>query len=217
MDSPMPTPADPPPDLPPVEQPTVQAQTQQPVQTVTEEPTDTRPTGVSIGLGLGYASPWALDMPNISTLRLRLVSGLTLEPAVRLSRTTSNQDTPTGGEDTDKLTTFGVAALARLPLVSHGKFDLEALGLVGFATSKSNPEGPYNSTTRNTVELGYGVAVTNWLTPHWNLSFSITNPLVDYRQTKVQTGIPDVTTKSSDTTIGIIFTPEVFLMIHMYN
>ncbi len=212
-----PPPFDPPPPPPePVVQTSVQVQPQ-PVQTVVEEPSDDlRPTGLAIGLGIGYSTPMALDMPNISTLRLRLSSGLTFEPAIRISNTTSDQDTPTG-EDTDKITAFALGLLLRLPLVSRGKFDLEALGSVGFANTKSNPEGDYNATTQNAFFLGYGVAVTSWLSPHWNLSFSITNPLIDYRQSKVQAGIPNETTKSSDTTIGIIFNPEVFMMIHMYN
>lgn len=219
MDStPNPPPDPPPPETTPVVQSSTTVQTQvQPTQTVTEEADGTRPSALAIGLGLGYSTPIVLDMPNISSLRLRLPSGLTFEPAVRISNTTSDQDNATGGEDTDKLTAFGLALVLRLPLVSRGKFDLEALGTIGFSNTKSNPEGDYNATTQNAFGLGYGVAVTNWLSPHWNLSFNITNPLIDYRQSKVQTGIPNDTSKSSDTTIGIIFNPEVFLMIHMYN
>ena len=198
-------------------QPVAQQQST-PVQTG-QEPAgdDSRPAGLAIGLGIGFASPMALDMPNISTLRLRLASGLTFEPAIRISNTSSSMQPATGSDSTDKISSFGVAVLLRLPLVSHGKFDLEGLGSLGFSTTKSNPDGDYNATTNNNFDLGYGVAVSNWLSPHWNLSFSITNPLVDYRQTKVQPGVPNMTNKSSDTTLGIIFTPEVFMMIHMYN
>jgi hypothetical protein len=188
-----------------------------PVQTVVEEPADdTRPSYLAIGLGLGYASPMALDMPNISSLRLRLVSGLTFEPALRISNTNSQMDAGTM-EETDKLTALALATLVRLPLVSHGKVDLEALASAGFASSKSNPEGDYNATTTNSFALGYGVAVSYWITRHFNFSMSITNPLIDYRQTKVQIGVPNMTTKSSDTTIGIIFNPDVFMMLHLYN
>lgn len=188
-----------------------------PVQTVVEEPVDdTRPSYLAIGLGLGYASPIALDMPNISSLRLRLPSGLTFEPALRISNTSSEMDAG-GVEQTDKLTAFALAALVRLPLVTHGKVDLEGLASLGFANQKSNPEGDYNATTTNNFSLGYGVAVSYWITRHFNFTMSITNPLIDFRQTKVQSGVPGMTAKSNDTTLGIIFDPDVFMMLHLYN
>jgi len=208
-------PTPPPVDPTPVTEPP--PPTPPPTQTVTEVPPDEdRPSYLSIALGIGYASPMALDMPNISSARLRLVSGLTFEPALRISNTSSEMDAGTM-EETDKLTAFALATLVRLPLISHGKVDLEALGSAGFASSKSNPEGDYNATTTNSFTLGYGVAVSYWITPHFNFSMSVTNPLIDYRQTKVQIGVPNMTTKSSDTTLGIIFDPDVFMMLHLYN
>jgi Outer membrane protein beta-barrel domain len=198
----------------PEPQPMAQPQPQPTVQMEVQE--DVRPVGISVALGIGYSTPMALDMPNISTLRLRLASGLTFEPALRISNTSSDQEAG-GLEESDKLTQFGLGALMRLPIVTHNKVDLEFLGTAGFANSKSNPEGDYNATTSTSLSLGYGVGIAYWINRHWNFTMSVTNPLVEYRTTKVQAGVPGMTAKSSDTTIGIIFVPDVFMMFHLYN
>ena len=170
---------------------------------------------MAIGLGIGYALPTSLQTPNITTARLRFASGLQLEPAVTISNTSDETDTG-GTEMTTKRTSFGLAALVRLPIVTRGKVDLEVIGTAGFSSDRENPEGDYNTTTTNSFGIGYGVAVSYWLSRHWNLSLSTTNPLVSYDQNKVQTG-PDMFAKQSETTIGLIFVPRVFIMIHLYN
>lgn len=211
---PMPTPD---PTPPPVAQdPTPVANNAPPPQLAVEEPSADRPVGWSVALGFGWSFPTDLQAPNITTARLRLASGIQIEPALRISNTSSDQDTPTG-EETDKLTSFGLAALVRIPIVSRGKADLEAIGYTGFSNTKSNPEGDYNATTSNLFTLGYGVGVAYWLSQHWQISTTITNALVEYRQSKVQNGVPNMTTKSSDTTLGIVFSPAVIAMIHLYN
>jgi hypothetical protein len=200
-----PTPPQPPPPPPPPQQPP-------PVQS---ETTDDRPAGTSLALGIGYGLPTSLETPNRTSLRLRLASGLTFEPTVTISNTTENRDTG-AMEETDKTTVFGLAALVRVPVVTHGRVDLDALGTAGFNTRKDNPEDDYNTTTTNTFGIGYGVGIGYWLSRHWQFSMSVTNPLVSYDQTKRQIG-PGMTSKSSDTTIALVFTPAVFMMIHLYN
>ena len=81
---------------------------------------------------------------------------------------------------------------------------------------KDNPEDDYNTTTTNTFGVGYGVGIAYWISRHWNFSMSVTNPLVSYSQSKRQIG-PNMNAKSSDTTIGLVFSPGVFMMIHLYN
>src|SRR5437867_568225 len=44
-----------------------------------------RPEGLSFALGVGYTLPTSLQTPNTTTARLRLGSGLTLEPAIIIS------------------------------------------------------------------------------------------------------------------------------------
>jgi hypothetical protein len=185
---------------------------------VEEQPARTdRPEGFSIGLGLGYGLPTSLETPNRTSARLRLASGLTFEPLVTISNTSSTTEPAGGMETEDKLTEFGVAALIRLPVITHNHVDLEALASAGFSTTKDNPDGDYNTRTTNTFGIGWGVGIGYWLSSHWQLSMSVTNPLVQYQSSKMGMGAPNMDTKSSETTIGVIFQPQVVAMIHLYN
>jgi hypothetical protein len=188
-----------------------------PVQMTVQEPDADRPQGISLALGVGYAMQvMTLETPNIASIRLRLPSGLTFEPTVQLS-SSSHTDDDSVDETTDKLTVLGVSTLVRLPLMKRGKYDLEGLGSATFVTSKNNPDGDYNNTTSTAVQLGYGVAITWWPSPHWNFSMSLVNPLIDYRTSKQGTGVPDSSQKTTDTTIGVILDTDVFFMLHLYN
>ena len=51
-----------------------------PMNAPAEEADTGRPTELSIAIGVGYAFPTSLQTPNITSVRLRLPSGLTLEP-----------------------------------------------------------------------------------------------------------------------------------------
>ena len=184
---------------------------------VDEEPAaDTgRPEGFSIGLGLGYGLPTSLETPNRTSARFRLASGLTFEPLVSIANTSQKMDTPTMQTE-DKTTEFGLATLIRYPLMSHGHVDLEALGSVGFTTQNDNPEGDYNTKTTNTFALSWGVGIGYWLSQHWNLSMSVTNPLIEYTQVKQGLGVQGMTSTTGTTTVGVIFVPQVVAMIHLY-
>jgi hypothetical protein len=197
----------PPPPPPPQPQPVQQ--------TAPPEEMGDRPEGISVALGVGYGLPTSLETPNRTSARLRLPSGLQFEPLLTISNTTSTMDTPTM-ESESKETTFALAALVRIPLVTKSKVDLELLGTAGFSNTKTNPEGDYNTRTANSFGIGYGVAVAYWLSRHWNFSMSVTNPIISYDKTKQQTA-PGMSTESGDTTIGLIFVPQVFMMIHLYN
>jgi len=189
-----------------------------PVQQVTEVDSDSdRPDGFSIGLGIGYAMQvMSLETPNIASLRLRLPSGLTFEPTVPLSNPSPSEDDSVS-ETTAKITDPAVSTLVRLPLVRHGNYELEGLGAARLANQKNNPEGDFNATTSTAFQIGYGVAVTWWISKHWNFSMNIVNPIIDYRTTKQETGIADQSQSTSDTTIGIILDTDVFFMLHLYN
>jgi hypothetical protein len=203
-----PDPAPPPPPPPPQPAPA-------PVVQAAPEHAD-RPVGLTIGLGLGYGLPTSLETPNRTSARLRLASGLTFEPLLTIANSTSTSEPSTGTETEDKVTELGVAALVRLPLISKGRVDLEALATAGFSNVKTNPDGDFNTRTANTFGIGWGVGIGYWLGPHWQLSMSVTNPLVQYTSTKQQMG-SGISDKDSETTIGIIFVPQVVAMIHLYN
>jgi len=120
-----------------------------------QEPVGDRPEGISIALGFGYGLPTSLETPNRTSARLRLPSGLQFEPMLTISNSTSTMDTPTM-ESENKSTTFALAALVRIPVITKSKVDLELLGTAGFSNTKTNPEGDYNTRTVNSFGIGYG-------------------------------------------------------------
>jgi hypothetical protein len=187
---------------------------------VQEEAAQTdRPDGFSIGLGLGYGLPTSLETPNRTSARLRLGSGLTFEPLISIANDTDSteDEDPLTMDTEDKQTEFGVAVLVRIPVITRRHVDLEALATAGFTNSKNNPDGDFNSTTTNTFGIGWGVGIGYWLSQHWQLSMSVTNPLVQYASVKQQGGMANVSETTSSTTLGLIFVPQVTAMIHLYN
>ncbi|HUS28904.1 MAG TPA: hypothetical protein VMZ53_10345 [Kofleriaceae bacterium] len=174
-----------------------------------------RPDGMALGLGVGYQLPTSLETPNITSFRLRLAGGLTLEPAFAVSNESETAEAA-GVEATNKHTVFSLFAMGRLPLISRGKADFEGLARLGFTNDKDNPDGDFNTTTTNRFGVGWGIAVGYWFSPHWQLSFNVTNDLIDFTSRKTQAG-PGMTTKQSSTEIGLIFAPSVFMMLHLYN
>ncbi len=210
---------DPVPSPPPDPQPQPQPQPQPravPAATQPEPEHTDRPSTFAIGLGLGYGLPTSLESPNRTSARLRLISGLTLEPMLSLASTSQNNEQEPAPETEDKITEFGVSVLVRYPVITHGHVDLEALGSLGFTNNKNNPDGDFNTVTTNTFGIGWGVGIGYWLSRHWQLSMSVTNPLIQHSSSKRQVA-QDTSTKSSETTLGVIFVPQVSAMIHLYN
>ena len=210
---------------PPDPTPQPQPQPTRVMPVVVEEPqanTD-RPDGFSIGLGLGYGLPTSLETPNRTSARIRLGSGLTFEPLLAISNTTAKHDDadPMIPESETKQTEFGVAALVRIPVITHNHVDLEALASAGFTNRKVNPEGDFNSLTTSTFGIGWGIGIGYWLSRHWQLSMSVTNPLIQYTKTDQQSPDPVTMGRRDDidteTSIGLIFVPQVTAMIHLYN
>jgi len=173
-----------------------------------------RPTGLAFGIGLGYLLPTSLQTPNITSVRVRLASGLTFEPQLVVANTSDKVDT--GGTTTNKQTELAIATVARYPLRVHRKVDLELLGNAGISTRLINPSGANNDRTITTLDVGYGIGLGYWFTPHWNLSLSASNPLLTYARTRQEMTADNVTVTSS-TTIGLVFAPEVTLMIHLFD
>lgn len=185
-----------------------------PAVAMTQPVDDHRPTAFSVGIGLGYALPTSLEMPNITSVRFRLPSGLTFEPNLTLSSSSETLDTGTAVENS--VTQFELGALARFPLVRRGRVDFEMLGGLSVANITADPEGEDNDTTTTIFTAAYGVAVASWITSHWQVSFSALNPIVTNRRLKEEMG-PDTTTVTTTTTFGLIFDPTVILMVHLYH
>src|SRR3954466_12988966 len=96
-----------------------------------------RPSELAFAIGIGYVRPvgGSLDLqtPNISSARLRLISGVTFEPTVTIANT--SHDTNTGGNSPDSseaTTELEIGTLIRFPLIRHHHVDFEVLGSVGF-------------------------------------------------------------------------------------
>jgi hypothetical protein len=205
----------PPEDPPPPPEPRPAPPPPPPIAPVMPEPAETgRPTDFSIGIGIGYVFPTSLETPNIASVRFRLPSGLQFEPRLVLASTTNTIDT--GMQIDDKATELGVGALIRFPLMSRGRVDLEVLGLADINSLNLNPDGDDDERTITTVNLQYGLAVTSWLTRHWQISMSATNPLLSMARVRQEMGPQNVLVTSS-TTIGAIFDPTVFFMVHLYH
>lgn len=179
------------------------------------EPGETgRPVGIAFGIGFGYTLPTSVQTPNTTSVRMRLSGGFTLEPIIVLGN--QSQKSEAGGVDsTDSTSELTLGALGRLPMVRHGKIELELLAGVGFGTVKENPDGDDNNTTTSTVNLNWGLAVSYWVTRHWNVTFSARNPLISVA--KVSREMTAGTVDTTTTTVAVEFAPIVSVMLHLYN
>jgi hypothetical protein len=174
--------------------------------------TDTaRPAGLAFGIGVGYLFPTSLQTPNITSVRVRLASGLTFEPQLVFATTSD-----TGAAMSSRQTEIAIASVAHYPVRVHRKVDLELLGNAGLSTRLITPAGANNDRTITTVDVGYGVGLGYWFTPHWHLSLSASNPLLTYARTRQEMSADNVTVSSS-TTIGLVFSPDVTLMLHLFD
>jgi hypothetical protein len=165
-----------------------------------------RPEGLSVGIGAGYAFPTMLDMINNYSVRIRLPTGLTLEPRVIVQNISTND-----GMMSQSSQVFTVGTTVRIPVVTRGKFDFEILGDATI-NSVSTPIPPSDSSRLTTVNLNWGLAVAWWVTPHFEVSAEGRNPLVSYTRNSASNS----DTVTSDTTIGLVYAPQVGAMLHVY-
>jgi hypothetical protein len=176
---------------------------------------EVHPTGLAFGIGIGYALPTSLETPNTASMRLRLPSGLTFEPRVALANSSQTMKDPTMST-TDSTSEVLLETAIRKALVEHGRYEFEVIGGVALDITKQDPMGDNNSRTTTDVGLFWGIGVGTWITPHWQFSFDIENPLISYASTNQETGAGTSTTNST-TNIGAVFNPNVVMMIHLYN
>jgi hypothetical protein len=179
------------------------------------EPRATRPEALSIGIGVGYRFPTELNLPNVTSVRFRLPSGLTFEPQLTFARQSTSTDDGITEED-DLVAEVGVAVEVRVPFRAHRKVDFVLLGAAGIDNVTDNPEGDNNSQTTRTIGLGYGVGLDYWINDQWNLSFSARNPILTNTSSsrEIGPGAPEVS--QSVTTIGLVWDPTVTVMLHLH-
>lgn len=182
------------------------------------EPADAgRPAQLAFGIGVGYVFPTSLQTPNTTSVRLRLPNGLTFEPQIVFATTSADVDNGmTTANNKQNEVTFG--SLVRYPLQVRNKIDFEVVGSAAISRQTVDNDGPQNTRTITSFGLNYGVALACWFTPHWNLSLTASNPLVAYTRTRQEVPPPiDITTVNKSTTLGVVFDPQVALMVHLYN
>ena len=182
-----------------------------------QEPADTgRPSELAFGIGIGYVLPTSLQTPNTTSVRLRLPTGLTFEPQLVFATTSTDVDNGMTMATSNKQNEVTLGSLERYPFRVHDKVDFELVGSASISVQTSDPDGDDNTRTITTLGIGYGVALAYWFTPHWNLSVTASNPLVSYTRTR-QEMTADVVTVNKSSTVGVVFDPQVALMIHLYN
>lgn len=196
--------AAPPPSPPPPPPPRLPSQTE----------TELRPSELSFAIGLGYQLPTSLQTPNITSVRVRLASGITFEPRLVLARST--RDVDTGPSTTDEASELGIGALARFPLAQRRRVDLEFLGGLSVNRTNATPVSEDMDLTITTFNATYGLAVGTWINRHWQVSLSAQNPIVTNTRREEQMG-PGTSTVTTVRTFGLIFQPSVALMIHLYH
>lgn len=180
------------------------------------EPASTgRPEGLSFGIGVGYTMPADLQNLNTASVRIRLEPGLTFEPIVTLARTTLSTDDVVDTDDS--VTELTLGTMVRQPVIRHGKVELEVLGFGQLSRVNTDPEGPDNAVTQTALGVGWGLAVSYWLTRHWDVTLSGTNGLLSWRKQSQSQPAPGSDVSISETRIAVEFDPTVFAMIHLYN
>jgi hypothetical protein len=210
-----------PPNVPPTDPPpppVVPPQPPQPpvVEAKAIDNTTGRPAGLAIGIGAGYALPTSVQTPNITSARVRFASGLTLEPRVILQNTSVSQETDTT-ESSSSQRNLTLGSLIRVPMVQHGKFELLLLGSASIGVETTDPDGADNNTTTTSFGIGWGAAVDWWITEHWNVSFSATNPIFSFSKSSMEMPAPTGDASTTTTAVGAVWDPTISAMIHIFN
>jgi hypothetical protein len=176
-------------------------------------PSARRPVDLSMGVGLGYVLPADLQVPNFTSVRLRLPTGLTFEPFVELRAGSTSMKTP-GVNSKNSDTALGIGTSVRVPLAARGRVDFILVGS-GFVTHQiDDPEGADNNTSTTSFALTWGPALDFWINANWVVSMAATNPLVSI--VRQHTDSPVGSTRTTTTSVGAVFDPTVIGAIHLF-
>lgn len=175
-----------------------------------------RPESYSVAVGLGWDFPADIQAPDVTSVRFRHPSGLTAEPMLELSKATSKVEDPLPPDTEVSSATMQFSLLGRLPIMHNGKVDLELAGGFGYGRTNVDPDGPDNDTITTSFGISYGLAVCYWFSPHLQLSATGMNPIFSTSTESEENGPGmEITTTSSG--FGLVFEPNVFVMLHLYN
>ena len=182
---------------------------------VVPPPERLRPSQFSVGVGIGYLFPANLLEPNVSTVRLRFPSGLTVEPGLALLRNRSSSGLDAGGGPPEDAASLLLAtAIVRYPLRTRGRVDLDALAAAAVEVLSERPVGADNDTTNTTLALGWGLGLTYWASSHWAFSVTGSNPFISYTKETQQLG--GVDTIEKQTSLGLVFAPRILIAAHLF-
>jgi len=182
---------------------------------------DIRPSELSIGIGAGYTLSTSLETPNTVSVRVRLPGGLAFEPILRVRNINETKETDDGmgmtTSTTSGTTELGAAVNVLFPVWKRGRADFLVLGTLAFDTEKVTPDTSIGDTNNTTTafSVGYGVEVGFWVSRHWQITMTATNPIVVYTQT-VMNVTGGAAMKDSTTTIGLIHDPTVTFLVHLF-
>jgi hypothetical protein len=166
---------------------------------------------------VGYTFSTSLQTPNTVTVRARLRSGLSFEPILRLRNVSETMSTA-GVSTTSTTSEFGVGTNVIFPIWERGRADLDVLGQIAVDTEKDTPDtsASDNNKVTTTFSVGYGIEIGFWITHHWMISMTATNPIISYSNTVANAaGAPAA--KDAITTIGLIHDPTISLVVHLFD
>lgn len=211
-----PAPPPPPPETPASPQPAPRVAPERRRVAVTEETTlgPERPVGFTVGIGLGYDLPSDLSLPNTTTVRFRLRSGLTFEPFLVLQVSGSSFDFEAGDDTSEHASHVGLGTNARIPVVGHGPIDFLIVAGARVDFTSADPDGADNDSSTVATSLLWGLGLEYWIGRQGALSITALNPLVSYSSTTEAQFDGDVT--QSTWSAGAIFQPEVLLLAHLF-
>lgn len=169
-------------------------------------------TTIGIGLGVGNRALGGVTAPGIGFLagssvgsvRVRLPSGLSIEPTVAMS----HSDVDFGGERA-AATTLSGGADVRFGVARRGPVQL--LGVAGVGVSTSSSDAGDATSTWTSVQASWGLAIDYWVQRHLAVSVAAKNPLVT-RSVAGNDGMASL----SQTTYGLYLDPSIAMMVHLF-
>ena len=215
-----PTPAPTPVYNPPTPEPVTTSSDPAPAPTAAEPgpsdgPIEGRPEGMTLGLGFGYNLPADVFRMDQVSARIRLDSGLTLEPIARLQ--TASQATEMGTLDSKNAQNqLVLGSNVRMPIKRRGKVTLVGQAGAAIAFDQNDPDGGDNNNTNLLFTLDWGVGLEWWFNPQWCLSVTGRNPFFSYSSATQENGEGVDDTNNSNTNFGVIWDPGFDIAVHLF-
>ncbi len=158
-----------------------------------------KPASTTLGLGVGWeGSNFAASAaPSTGMLRLRLASGLGIEPALAFHRLSE------GGRSLSDRSTLDVSTTLRIPLASRDKTELSATTRIGAASNLGGVDADENAWA---ATLSWGLGLEYFLNEHWSFGVDASSPLWSYAKYG----------EESSQSIGPVLAPRYSLLATLY-